>query len=755
MFQSPPWQSLKRDAPSGTGKEQSHGTTTEPSNATKDKCSKSIPSSKDTAPTPTLSATTALTSAVSCGDGSTVTKPAKAQHAKQPNVQKSPAASSLTKTNNKPAAKLTTRTSDATGCAKKLTTSGEIAKGQCNAKAAPSAVAATLQRSPAVANSVQSTQLANAATTSNSTSPTKSRVGTQSATKSTAKTSVVKACPNSVNAAVGARLAAASPVRPASAGAMSTTTKVTDSKQSTIGDDAKSMQTSKGSMKVKSNTKLTTAVATPAVITASKAKSLATVTKPVSTTVRAKTNSTATTKPVSPKAPAKTVRAAKTTTTANKSVGAATKKPAAKAKPTTTKDGSGKPVSVHRPTVSKPTTTTPSGAQLDARKVKPASAKTGASASGGISTTTTASKPEMVVTCQTTTTTVTTKTPSGTKTTSSDPSAMSAVKHSATTTGTINAKPTTTTLTTNSSSAKTEPNSGGIHRTPSARDTDTSQMVSSQAAVTTCTQAVCGPHIKITESSPSTTMSSASEKSRPLLGGKGTVVDRKVEMASGTATVTENNAQLRKNDTVNRSVDGARSSERGSDGRVMSPTVAQSQLEVTQSNDIATVTPSALLLSDRTQCDKVDALVSSTASQSETIPRNDAASSPGSSKVRQPDDLEKEVIYSEEQTVSLAMVTTKSDVVDMTSEDTVQKDSNRSPLLNDRLEAVPLSPVSDTLLLLIILIIHREVPTLWLTKFTIHSHILPFVVFACVPFGLLETRHGSVGDYAAYLMCLQ
>ena len=682
MFQSPPWQSLKRDSPSGSGKDRSHGTTTEPSKGTNN--SQSLPPNKDAAPTSTQSTATALTGVVPCGDGSTVTKAAKAQHAKQPNAQKT-AASSLTKTGagNKPVAKVTTRTLDATGSAQ---------KGQCNAKAAPSAVGAKLQRAPDVTNSVLSTQ-ANTATTS------KSRVSTQSATKSNSKTSVVKACPNSVNAAVGARLAAAPTVGPAGTGAMSTTTKVTDSKQSTIGDGSKSMQTSKGNMKVKSNTKLTAAAVTPADKTAAKAKSGTNVTKPVAASVHAKTTSTATTKQVSPKAPAKTVGATKTTTT-NQSVSTATKKTAAKvniaAKPTTTK-GSGKPVGVHQPVASKPTATT--GAKLDAQKVTPvgstAGAKTSASSSGGIAATATDSKPAAVVTYQTTTTTVTTKTPSRTKITSSSPS-----KHSATTTGTIDAKHTT-----NSGSANTEPNRREVNRTLSARGIATSQMISSQAAATTCTQAgsaASGPRVKIAGSSPSTAVNSASEKSRPLLGGKGIASDRKVGSAAMTATVTENKAQLIKNDTVNQSVDGVKSSEKGGDSQVMSPKVAQSLLEVTQSIDVAMVTPPTLPLPDMTRCDKVDAVVSSRVSQSETIHRKDPISSANSSKVRQPvDDLEKEVIYSEEQTVSLAMVTTKSDTVDMTSGDT-QEDSKRDSLLADRLEAVPLSPVSDTLLLLIV-----------------------------------------------------
>ena len=647
MFQSPPWQSLKRDPDSlsGTGKELSHGTTTGPSRGTNN--SQSLPPNKDAAPTSTQSTATALTGVVPCGDGSTVTKAAKAQHAKQPNAQKTAAASSLTKAGagNKPVAKVTTRTLDATGSAKRLATSGEIgAKGQCNAKP----VGTKLQRAPgAVTNPVQNTQ-ENTATTSNSTPPTKSRVSTQSATKSNAKTSVVKACPNSVNAAVGARLAAAPTVRPANTGAMSTTTKVTDSKQSTIGVGSKSVETSKGSMKVKSNTKLT-AAATPAVTAVTKATSGTNVTKPVTTSVRVKTSTTAMTtiitpKQVSPKATAKTVGATKTITTTNQSDGTATKKPAAKAKPTTTK-GSGKPASVHQPASSKPTTTMPSSAQLEAHKVTPvrstAVVKTGASSSM-----TTTNKPAMVVTCQTTTTTVTTKTPSRTKSTSSAPSAASSVKQSTTSTGTNNANPTT-----NSGSAKIEPNRGGVHRTLSARDADTSQMINPHAAATTCTQAVV-----------------------------------------------ENKAQIRKKDTVNQNVDGAKSSKKGGDGWVMSPTVAQSQLEVTQSIDVAMVMPSSstLSLSDRTRCDKV---VSSTA----TIHRNDAVSSAMPKKALQPvDDLEKEVIYSEEQTVSMAMVTTKSDMVDMPSGDTVQEDNNRSSLLSDRLEAVPLSPVSDTLLLLII-----------------------------------------------------
>ena len=669
MFQSPPWQSLRRDSPSGTGKELSHGTTTEPSKGTNN--SQGLPPDKDTAPT--QSTATALTGVVPGGDGSTVTTAAKAQHAKQQNTQKTAATSGLTKTGagNKPMTKVTTRTLDATGSAKRLATSGEIgAKGQCNAKP----VGTKLQRAPAVTNPVQSTQ-ENTATTSNSTSPTK-RVSTQSATKSNTKTSVVKACPNSVNAAVGARLAAAPTVRPASTGAMLTTTKVTESKQSTIGDGAKSVETSKGNMKVKSNTKLTAAVVMPT-DTVTKAKSVTHLIKPVTTSVRAKTSSTSTTKQVSPKAVAKTVGATKTTNT-KQSVGTATKKTAAKAtiaaKPTTTK-GSGKPVGVHQPGALKPSTTMPSGAQLDAHKVTPvvstAGAKTVASSSGGITAKTTAIKPEMVVTCQITTTTVTTKTPSRTKTTTSAPSAASLVKHSATMTGTVNAKPTT-------NSANTEPNRGRLHPTPSVRDADTSQIISPQAAATTCTQGVStasGSHAKITESSLSTMNSSSSGKSRSLLADKGTAADRNV----GTAAVAENKAY------------------------VMSPTVAQSQLEVTQSIDVAMVMPSTVLLPETTQCDKVDALVSSTASQLETIHRNYAVSSVMSSKVQMPiDDLEKEVIYSEEQTVSLAMVTTKSDMVDMPSGDTVQEDNNRSSLLTDRLEAVPLSPVSDTLLLLII-----------------------------------------------------
>ena len=647
---------MKRDSPSGTGKEPSHGTTTEPSKGTNHS---TTPPNKDAAPTSTQSTTTALTGMVPYGDGSTLTTEAKAQHAIQPNVQKSAAASSLTKTGagNKSAAKDKTITLDTMGSAK---------KGQCNARPASSTVGAKLQRAPAVTNpKVQNTQ-ENTATTSNSTSPTKSTVSRQAATKSNAKTSVVKACPNSVNAAVGARLAAAPTVRPAGTGAMLTTTKVTDSKQSTIGDGSKSVETSKGNMKVKSNTKLTAAAATPAVTTATKAKSGTNVTKPVTASVHAKTSSTTTTKQVSPKPPAKTIGATKTTTTSNQSVGAATKKPAAKAKPTTTK-GSGKLASVHQPASSKPSTTT--GGKLDVNKVTPSTSTAGSktvSSPSGIAATTTTNKTAAVVTCQTTTTTVTTKTPSRTKTTSSAPSAMSAVKHS-TKTGTINAKPTT-----NSDRAKTEPNRAGVHRTLSARNPDTSQMINAQAAATTCTQGVStasGSHAKIAESSPSTAKGSASEKSRPLLGGEGTAADRKV----GTAAVAENKAY------------------------VMSPTVAQSQLEVTHSIDVAMVTPPTLSLPDTTRCDKVDAVVSSRASQSETIHRKDPISSANSSKVRQPvDDLEKEVIYSEEQTVSLAMVTTKSDVVDMPSGDIVQEDNTRGSLLTDRLEAVPLSPVSHT-----------------------------------------------------------
>ena len=163
------------------------------------------------------------------------------------------------------------------------------------------------------------------------------------------------------------------------------------------------------------------------------------------------------------------------------------------------------------------------------------------------------------------------------------------------------------------------------------------------------------------------------------------------------------------------SVDDTKTTQRDVVGDIVSSAVSQSmssmsQPEKSQQNDIGK--SSTVSQSKTTQRDDVDEVMSPVASQVEANQKDgvdEGVSSTVSLEVGQSaDGLEEKVIYTEEQTVSMAMVTTKSDMVDNDekSEDITHDDAlssyssldtrgSRRSLHSDRMDAVPLSHVSN------------------------------------------------------------